>query len=53
LHSSFADGNSEQGGVDDALLPAAPVVLDPDKLPAPPAALEPDTLLNPVAPLVP
>jgi hypothetical protein len=51
LHNSFADGNSEQGGVDAALLPAG--LLDPDKLPAPEAPLEPDTLLDPVALLVP
>jgi hypothetical protein len=51
LHSSFADGNSEQGGVDAALLPAT--LLDPDKLPAPDAPLEPDTLLDPVPTLDP
>jgi len=51
LHNSFADGNSEQGGVDAALLPAT--LLDPDKLPAPDAPLEPDPVLEPAAPLEP
>jgi hypothetical protein len=50
LHSSFDGGNSEHGGVDAALLPAVPVLLEPDRLPAPDA---PDTPLEPDAPLVP
>jgi hypothetical protein len=53
LHSSFGDGKSEQGGVDAALLPAVPVLFDPDKLPAPPAPPAPDAPLDPVPPLVP
>jgi hypothetical protein len=51
LHSSFGDGNSEQGGVEAALPPAK--LPDPDKLPAPDAPLEPDPVLEPAAPLEP
>jgi hypothetical protein len=51
LHSSFGDGNSEQGGVDAALLPAT--LLDPDKLPAPDAPLDTAAPVVPVVPVVP